>query len=358
MLQLNLSHHDGREIPQHRQLFAGDGPWFRPEHAHRAEAKPLAGHERRAGIEAHAGIGERAVAVMGILKQIRHHDHVAVARDLSARRLVTGDLLRLNAHPRLEPLTILVRERHGGDRHVEQLARHARDAVERLAGRRIEQAEIAQGAESRFLLLSLRGHCHYFRSKFHAPHTPWRARLEKISSEIVTYETKGWPSRLAEFWPSAERFRKATEPAPVENGALSAYSPSKEISVWHSTPSSARRAQPPRSGRSMTKAAPTTSALNRRTEARGVAEQRGDIAKHDPGLRIIGNRPHETLEIDIGGQSHLGSLHKVRREAHESAIAILKQEAAGQWVAASRSGSGPQPRRVFSGARDRALPAR
>src|SRR5262245_40664257 len=35
-------------------------------------------------------------------------------------------------------------------------------------------------------------------------------------------------------------------------------------------------------------------------EAVGVGEQRGDVAEHDPGLRIVGDGAHEVLEIDFG----------------------------------------------------------
>jgi hypothetical protein len=53
---------------------------------------------------------------------------------------------------RLEPLPVAVGQGHGGDRQIEDLTGHARDPVERLAGRRIEQIEAMQSIEaSRFM---------------------------------------------------------------------------------------------------------------------------------------------------------------------------------------------------------------
>src|SRR6476660_4238110 len=36
----------------------------------------------------------------------------------------------------------------------------------------------------------------------------------------------------------------------------------------------------------------------------GMTEQRGDVAEHDAGLRIVRYRTHEVLEIDVFGQAH------------------------------------------------------
>jgi hypothetical protein len=50
----------------------------------------------------------------------------------------------LDAHTRLEPLAVGVGQRHGGDRQVEQPGRHARDAVEGFAGRRVQQVQFIE----------------------------------------------------------------------------------------------------------------------------------------------------------------------------------------------------------------------
>src|SRR5262245_29016104 len=44
--------------------------------------------------------------------------------------------------------------------------------------------------------------------------------------------------------------------------------------------------------------------LDAGAQAVGMAEQRGDVAKHDARLRIVRYRAHEVLEIDVCGQAH------------------------------------------------------
>ena len=44
--------------------------------------------------------------------------------------------------------------------------------------------------------------------------------------------------------------------------------------------------------------------LDAGAQAVGMTEQRGDVAEHDAGLRIVGYRAHEVLEIDVFGQAH------------------------------------------------------
>jgi len=58
----------------------------------------------------------------------------------------------LDADLRLEPLAVAVGQRHRRDRQVEQLGGHARDAVEGLAGRRVQQFQAVQGLETRRFL--------------------------------------------------------------------------------------------------------------------------------------------------------------------------------------------------------------
>ncbi|MFC6739903.1 hypothetical protein [Methylobacterium tardum] len=56
-----------------------------------------------------------------------------------------------DADARLEPLPVAVRQRHRGDRQVEDLASHPRDAVEALARRRVEQIELLKSDQALFL---------------------------------------------------------------------------------------------------------------------------------------------------------------------------------------------------------------
>src|SRR5262245_42002740 len=46
--------------------------------------------------------------------------------------------------------------------------------------------------------------------------------------------------------------------------------------------------------------------LDAGAKAVGMAEQRGDIAEHDAGLRIVRYRAHEALEINVRNQAHPG----------------------------------------------------
>src|SRR4029077_19438751 len=44
--------------------------------------------------------------------------------------------------------------------------------------------------------------------------------------------------------------------------------------------------------------------LDAGAQAVGMTEQRGDVTEHNAGLRIVGYRAHEVLEIDVFGQAH------------------------------------------------------
>jgi hypothetical protein len=66
---------------------------------------------------------------------------------------VAGQLGLIDADARLEPLPILVGQRDGGDRQIEQPARQARDAIEGFARRRVQETELTQGAQPVFFAL-------------------------------------------------------------------------------------------------------------------------------------------------------------------------------------------------------------
>ncbi len=54
--------------------------------------------------------------------------------------------------------------------------------------------------------------------------------------------------------------------------------------------------------------------LDASLETRRMAEQRGDVAEHDAGFRIVRYGPHETLEINVLGRSHQGLSVRAGRE--------------------------------------------
>ena len=44
--------------------------------------------------------------------------------------------------------------------------------------------------------------------------------------------------------------------------------------------------------------------LDASPKSAGMAEQRGDVAEHDAGLRIVRDRAHEAFQIHFGGHAH------------------------------------------------------
>jgi hypothetical protein len=124
------------------------------EHAKRAEAVAFACGERRSGIVANALRGEERIAVAGAFEQVRHQHEIGSLGHLGARRLLARDRPVIDADPRLEPLAVAIGERHRRDRQAEDLRGHARDAVEALAGRGVEQVQPMQRFEPGFFIMA------------------------------------------------------------------------------------------------------------------------------------------------------------------------------------------------------------
>lgn len=111
--------------------------------AQRADGRALLVAHREAGVEAqvrragHAGQAREARVEPGVLD---HGDatggHGDVAEGLRAREL--GEI---ETDARLEPRTVLVEQRDGGDRHAEDGARQLRDPVEALLPTGVEDVE-------------------------------------------------------------------------------------------------------------------------------------------------------------------------------------------------------------------------
>ena len=120
------------------------------DHAQRAERIPVAGDERRAGVEPDARIlpHERVVAEPRVIhrigddEQARLFDRVRAERH-GPRRLADGQ-----ADARLEPLAVFVHQGDQGNRRAADLRRQQRQIVERLLGIRVQDAVPPQGSQA------------------------------------------------------------------------------------------------------------------------------------------------------------------------------------------------------------------
>src|SRR5829696_1882224 len=73
-------------------------------------------------------------------------------------------------------------------------------------------------------------------------------------------------------------------------------------------------------------------------EGARVAQERGDVAEHDPGLRVVGDRPDRRPKIGDVRLVHPGVTLRTRQKRR---------------LQVSRSAPAPPPRRAFAAAPDR-----
>ena len=121
--------------------------------AERAEVVAVRVGQHRTHIEAEAGLADdQGVANepgvgAGVLDD---HDRTGRLFDsVSAEGPRARGLVDVDAAPRLEPLAVLVDQRHQGDRRVEQVARQPGQAVERFFRRGVEDTVVRQRSQPR-----------------------------------------------------------------------------------------------------------------------------------------------------------------------------------------------------------------
>ena len=111
------------------------------DEAERAE-HDVVHHERRSGVEPHAGVtrDDRVVFEFFVRRRVAHHQHLALdaQRGPRAEALGATGLRRVKVLARLEPLPALVHERDQRDGHVEHLRAHAHQRVQRVVGRSVQ----------------------------------------------------------------------------------------------------------------------------------------------------------------------------------------------------------------------------
>jgi len=159
VLQFDLRHHHTGHVAQCRQLLLSSGAWFGAQYTNGAKTVAVAGDERRTRVVADAAGRQQAVAVVSVFAQVGQDQHVAAVGHLAARRAHARDGVVLHADARLEPLAVGVRQRHGGNRQLEQVGGGAGDAVECFAGRCVQQVQFMERVEAAgFVLLANDGH--------------------------------------------------------------------------------------------------------------------------------------------------------------------------------------------------------
>jgi hypothetical protein len=144
-----------REHAQRVQLLRGQLARDAVDDAERAQRVAVFGDERRARVEADAGIGgdERVVAEALVAPRVRDDEQAGLPDGVRAEGRLARRLGDVQPDARLEPLAVVIDEADQGDGRLAELRREARDVVERLLGLRVEHAALAERPEPRGLVL-------------------------------------------------------------------------------------------------------------------------------------------------------------------------------------------------------------
>lgn len=131
------------EIAEQRELVGAQLTRPRIDQAQRADRRAVRRGKRTACVEANAGLAgdERVVVETIVVERVLDDHRVVREQRMRAERHVARSLRGVEPRMTLEPLAVLVDEAHDSDRHVEQPAREARDAVEAFFGRRVENRQ-------------------------------------------------------------------------------------------------------------------------------------------------------------------------------------------------------------------------
>ncbi len=151
MLELDLRHHHGGEVLQAGKLLLRRRARLGSEHAERTQPMPFTRHQRRTGVKAYAAFAENAVPIAIVLRHIGDDQQFRSLGNLGAGRTIPGNGTVIDTDAGFEPLPIDICQRHCGDREIEDLARHAGDAIETFAGRRVEKAKTVERLQALML---------------------------------------------------------------------------------------------------------------------------------------------------------------------------------------------------------------
>jgi hypothetical protein len=111
--------------------------------------------EREAHIEADAGLPgyQRVIRESRIMECVRHNQHLARRHGVCTERNLPRGLAELCAMRRLEPLAILIYKANEGHWHIQNCSDEAREPVEALFLRRIEDAQAMKSCQPLLLIL-------------------------------------------------------------------------------------------------------------------------------------------------------------------------------------------------------------
>ena len=122
----------------------------RPHGKARGVADDLTGVEADVGCPEDEGVVGEAIVVCSVLDD---EQRAAVGDRMTAEGDLPGGLARVEADPRLEPLTITIDERYQRDGHVEDARGEPDDAIETILDGGVEDAECLECAEALVLVL-------------------------------------------------------------------------------------------------------------------------------------------------------------------------------------------------------------
>ncbi len=151
LAQQQRLHHRLRQLGELELLLFAELARRAVDHAQRAQALAAGQHQRRAGVEADAGLAgdQRVVGEARIGARVGHGHHIALEDGVGAERKVARRLLHAGqAEVGLEPLALVVNQADQRDRRAGDLRGQAGEAVEQRLRRRVQHGQRAQARQA------------------------------------------------------------------------------------------------------------------------------------------------------------------------------------------------------------------
>jgi len=144
-------HHLG-QVAQHAPLGHAEVARLHVDHAQGADRLPVQAVQRLAGVETHTRFTDDMGKILEpLVEQSVAYNQQIIERDgMAAHRDVAWGFANSDADPRLEPLPVVVDQRHQRDRHAEGGRCEAGETVETLFLRGVEDTQRMQGIEALF----------------------------------------------------------------------------------------------------------------------------------------------------------------------------------------------------------------
>jgi hypothetical protein len=139
-----------REVAQDVEFFAAQVARHGVEHAQGTDRHPVGRVQRHPGIEAHMGFAgyQRVVAKARVLGGVADHHRLVFEDGMAAERDVARGFGRFEAAARLEPLDVLVDQRHQGGRRAAMRVMRSKASSGALPSRRVACRAVRRRASS------------------------------------------------------------------------------------------------------------------------------------------------------------------------------------------------------------------